>query len=316
MILSKKRNFSEIINDTINFFKTNGVNYFKSYILILGGALLLMGLIFVVAFRDILGFLFTGGLSISSTYIESYFSNNLYFVISIIILFFIFFIFLSVVAYIYPVLYLKRIENGEKNIKISLIVNDFKQNIGKIFILFLGILFIVTPIFFILVSFSYLLVFILIGIPLLIIMVPTLYNIYFFLLYHYFSDKGNGFFASLSYAIRSQFGYIYHGNMSSPFWTYFGVTAIFIFISQIVQSGFSLLVPIFIAIIESVNNADYEIVILGLGGVIYFLIVIFSFLLGNVTSVASGLMYYDSRSDLHAQRNWSEIQNIGKKDEL
>ncbi|WP_232815819.1 DUF4013 domain-containing protein [Chryseobacterium capnotolerans] len=239
----KKRDFGTFISDSFNFFKLYGKNYFKNYILINGLLLILMVTVFIFGYKELFSQIFGSNLNGDSYYFERYFSENAGMLIGVGILTFLLFMILAVINYLYPVFYLKRIAGGANNIKTDEILGDFKKNAGRIAKLCLGITFIVAPLSLFVIGFSYLLIFVLIGIFLVMIVYPTLFNVITFLMYDYF-NSGRGFMESLSYSIRSQFSYP-NGSEKSPYWKYWGGAFVMFIITTIVSSVFTYIPMIF-----------------------------------------------------------------------
>lgn len=314
----KKRDFGELISDTFAFFKQHGKNYFKNYLLINGLLLILLVVIFVFGYRKIISQIFSSNLEGQNYYFEQYFQENQVMLIVVSIAIFLLFMLTMVINYSYPVLYMKRMsETQVKNIKSDEIIADLKKNSTRLLILFLGMFFIITPIAFIIFGISYLLVFLIIGFFLLLLIMPAMLNVINFLLFDYLHTK-KGFFESLSYALRAQFSYP-NQNSGSPFWKYWGATLVNYFIMQIISSIFTM-IPFVILMVtiytvpqnaENFENNPFE---GGLGiafFVIYAFAILFSLVLSNFIYVSSGLMYYDSRTDLHRQMDFKEIDTIG-----
>lgn len=312
----KKRDFGEFISDSFGFFRLYGKNYFKNYILLNGLLLILMVVVVIFGYRELFSQIFGSNVSGNSSYMESYFEDNLGMFIGVGILTFLLFVVLMIVNYLYPVFYLKRLSGGQQKIGTEDILNDFKSNIGRIAILSLGMIFIVSPLSFILIGVSYALVFIIIGLPILLFVFPTIFNIVNFLMYDFFNTK-RGFFESLSYSIRSQFSYT-NGREKSPFWKYWGATVIISIILYIITTIFTMipLIMFYASIFTSAPDGEFEQnPFAGTMGIMFFVVygisMLVSLFLSNLLYVNSGLLYYDSRTDLHQQVELAEIDTIG-----
>ncbi len=316
MQLYKKRDFGTFISDSFTFFKIHGKNYFKNFILLNGLLLILMVVVLVVGFREFFGVLFGSNMSGESYYFEQYFTDNLgLFIISGILLFVLYTI-LMTINFLFPVFYMKRIAEGNREIKTDDILSDFKTNRKKIIKAYFGLSFLVMPVATVLFGFSYFLIIILIGIVLILFVGPTLFNIITFLCYDYFNAK-RGFFESLSYAVRAQFSYP-NGRENSPYWKYWGSTIVMGILFYIV-SGVLSAVPMILFMTRLTTaspDAEFEQNPMtgGFGIMIFFLYGISSLLsmfLMNVMYINSGLMYYDNRTDLHQKIELEEIETIG-----
>ncbi|WP_251040586.1 MULTISPECIES: DUF4013 domain-containing protein [Chryseobacterium] len=312
----KKRDFGTFISDSFNFFKLYGKNYFKNYILLNGLLLILMVTIFIFGYKELFSQLFGSNMSGNSYYFQQYFEDNVGMLIVVGLLTFLLFLILMIVNYLYPVFYMKRLARGEEKIRTDDILSDFKNNAGRIGILCLGMVFIVTPLAFIIAGISYALILIIIGLFIMLLVYPTLFNVVTFLMYDYFNSE-RGFFESLSYAIRSQFSYK-NGREKSPYWKYWGATTIVFLIMYTITTIFTFIPMIFFysSILTSAPDGNFEQnPFQGTMGILFFVIygisMLLSFVLSNLLYVNSGLMYYDSRSDLHQKVELAEIETIG-----
>lgn len=312
----KKRDFGTFISDSFNFFKLYGKNYFKNYILINGLLLILMVTVFIFGYKELFSQIFGSNMGGDTYYFERYFSENAGMLIGVGVLTFLLFMILAIINYLYPVFYMKRIANGAKSIKTDEILGDFKENIGRIAKLCLGMTFIVIPLSLFLIGFSYLLIFILIGIFLVMIVYPTLFNVITFLMYDYFNSN-RGFIESLSYSIRSQFSYP-NGSEKSPYWKYWGAAFVMFIIMSMVSSVFTYIPMIFFygSVLTTTPDGNFEQnPFTGAFGIAFFVFygisMLLSFFLSNLLYVNSGLMYYDSRTDLHQKVELEEIDTIG-----
>jgi len=317
----KKREFGTLVGDTFQFFKEYGKNYFKNFFLINGFLLIILVALFVFGYREFFMQLLGGNTGGNSYFMEQYFENNVGMLVFLVIAFFILAAAVAIVSYSFPIFYLKRVsENGNVPVKSDEILSDIKSNLGRIFTLLAGLIFIVTPAFLVIFSISYVLVLIVIGIFLLFLVIPASVNAINFLMYDYLQTK-KGFFESLSFAIRAQFSYKTL-NQKSPFWKYWGTTAVIYFIIYIVTSIFTF-VPMLIYFgglytVPSRNGGFEQNPFDGTMGILFFLIygvsMLVSFVMMNLLLVASGLMYYDNRTDLHQQMDLLEIDSIGNNE--
>ena len=312
----KKRDFGSIISDTFQFFKENGKNYLKNYFLLNGLLLILLMVIAGLGYREIFSQVFGSNTEGSGHFMEQYFQNNTEILILVGVIVFFLILMISVLNYSYPVFYLKRLsETGNKNIKADEILGDMKSNWKRLAVLFLGLFFIVSPLALIVLGISYLLIFVLIGLVILLFVGPTIFNIINFLLYD-FLHTNKGFFESLSYAMRSQFSYG-HQREKTPYWKYWGSTLIMYIILQVITSVFTM-IPMIMLLTSSMtvqNSGDgmsesFGIIII----VVYSIALLVSLVLSNIIYINAGLMYYDSRTDLHRDQNMIEIDSIGENE--
>lgn len=316
----QKRDFGGLISDSFNFFKVYGKNYFKNYFLINGVLLLLMVVILVVGFGQFFAQLFGSNTEGQSYYFEQYFQENEVMLIGVIIGFFILAAAITVVAYSFPVFYLKRVaESGKPDVTTDQILSDIKSNLPRLLYLFLGLTFVVTPIFLVIFSISYLLVLIIIGFFILMILMPFSINVVNFLMYDYLQTK-KSFFSSLSYALRAQFSYS-NANEKSPFWKYVGSTFVLFIIYYIVSLIFTMIpMIIFYGALFTIpqNGQPTENPFTGTMGIVIFMIyalsLIVSYIMMNLILINSGLMYYDNRTDIHQKLDMVEIDSIGSNE--
>ena len=314
--LYKNRDFGTFITDCFSFFKHYGGNYFKNFILINGVVLLLLILVAYFGFKEFLGQIFGGNLSGESYYFEQYFQENIALFIGVGILLLIIYSLLMMLNLLYPVFFIHRIANGQTSIKADEIISDFKTNSGKVLRLFLGLILLVIPVAMVISMISYLLIFVFIGLPILLFVVPTIFNAIIFLVYDYMYTN-RGFFESLSYSIRTQFSYT-NGREKSPYWKYWGSTTILFALYYIVTMIFSAIPMVLLitrlSIAPSTGNFEDNPFQNGIGTVIavlYGVMIVVSAFLMNVLYINSALQYFDSRRDLHQQLEMEEIDTIG-----
>lgn len=312
----KKRDFGAFISDTFLFFKENGRNYFKNYLLINGLLLILLIFIFVFGYRELFSQMLGSNTGGQNYYFEAYFQQNSTMLILVSTIAFILFLAVTMVSYSYPILYMKRLsETGNKNIKADEILSDLKNNTGRFVKFFFGLVFIIAPLAMIIFGISFMLIVLLIGFFLLILLGPAMMNVINFLMFDYFHTK-KGFFESLSYAVRAQFSYK-HGREKSPFWKYWGSTAVIYLMIQMI-SGIFTFIPLLLVMggmytvpQNGVDDNPFQ----GTMGVLFFIIygisILVSFIMINVVFINAGLQYYDSRTDLHRNVDLSEIDTIG-----
>lgn len=313
----KERNFSFLISDTFSFFKDYGKNYFKNYLILNGALLLITTLVFIIGYREFFLQLMTSNSTGSSFYFETYFNDNWALLTVSTAVLFVLFLALCLVMYTFPVFYMRRAAEGQTEIKADEILYDIKKNIGKFLIYLLGLTFILLPLFIVAMVISSFLMVIIIGFFLMILLMPTFLNVMSMTLYDYLNSN-RGFFGALSYSMRTQLGDMFD-TRKAKFWKYWGSTIIMYIIIYTISMIFTM-VPYFILMFgfftnSSVGtNTDPEF-LTGTMGVLLFVIygisILLSSMLYNLLAVNAGLMYYDSRSDLHKNVKLSEIDTIG-----
>ena len=313
----QKRDFGAFISDTFLFFKENGKNYFKNYLLINGLLLILLVVIFIFGYRELFSQMAGSNTGGQNYYFEAYFQQNQLMLVVVSVIVFILFLAVTMISYSYPVLYMKRLsETGNKNIKTDEILSDLKKNTTRFFLFLLGLIFVVAPLIMVIFGVSALLIFILIGFLLFILLGPAVLNVVNFLMFDYFHTK-KGFFEALSYAVRAQFSYR-NGREKSPFWKYWGSTAVMYLLIQTISSVI-MFVPVIILFgtlytvpgSGQVQQNPLEGPLAIVFFIFYGISILFSFIMVNVIFVHSGLQYYDSRTDLHRNLDLTEIDTIG-----
>ena len=143
--LYKKRNLSELIGDTFNFFKAHGKNYFANYIVINGGLLLVLIVLLYFFMKIFYDGLFSNGNLNTGTGFENYFLENMELFIGYGIVAFILILMLTFINSLYPIAYLKLIEKKEETNAIN-IWKYIKSKIGKSFVFFLLSMVTILPI--------------------------------------------------------------------------------------------------------------------------------------------------------------------------
>ena len=320
MQLFQERKFGNLISDTFTFFKEFGKNYFKNYLALNGVLMLLFVVIFIFGYREFFLQMINSNVNGNSYFFQSYFQENNLLLILGFVVFIILFLLMSIIMYTFPVLYMKRIaETGDRNIKPDQMLGDIKKNIGKFIIFFLGTLFIMTPVMFILMAISSFLMVVVIGFFLLILLMPAFINVMNFTRFDYLNTN-KGFFESLGYALKVNFSKMFDSQYAK-FWKYWGSTVICFMIIYVVLMVFTFIPSIFLGLgmstIPEVGNPQSDPAEVFSGGMGIFFFVIYgistlvSFMLYNVLYVNAGLQYYDSRTDLHRTINLSEIDTIG-----
>ena len=315
----QKRDFGQLVSDTFQFFKDHGKNYFKNYLALNGTLLVLLVALYVVGYKSIFAQMFSGNVNGQSYYFEQYFQEN----VGIMVVFGLLFLFLGLACifliYTFPVLYLKRLaETGDQNISTNQLLGDLKTHLWKFVKFVFGMFFIMLPITAILMTVSVFLMFIVIGFFLILLLFPTLANIVNFTLFHYFNTN-NGFFASLRYGFKAQFSYS-NNRLKTPFWKYWASSIVIYLIVQVVSSIILFIptvimgVSVFTVPSDNPHAAMSQFFNGGLGILFfgfYAISILCSFILMNLNSINAGLMYYDSRLDLHRNEDFTEIESIG-----
>lgn len=308
--LYKKRNFSDYISDTIAFFKTYGKHFFKNYLLINGVFLLVLCFLMYFIFKVYFEVIFSSIGSPNSDYFTQYFNSNAFLFIGTLVVFVLLTIILSMLNVAYPVLYLQFIaKNPNANFTTKEILSELTKNIGRLLLFLLGLVFIVCPLIMFAFVLLFLMVFILIGIPLLFVAVPAVMAWINLSFYDYLTEK-TSFFTAFKNGFKM---------LKQQFWTIVGTTFIVLLLIQIIQ-GVVTMVPYFIGIIyffssgeTALQNPNEEgLAALGIfGAVIMILAILMSYFFNNLIIVNQGIIYYSLREENESTSLISDIDLIG-----
>lgn len=306
----KKRDFGALVSDTLNFFKLYGKNYFKNYLTLNGGIIILLVVVIVIGFGDFFKQAFGSNTNGEAYLFQDYFQQNQGLLIGASVLSIILIILLSLISYSFPVLYMKRLaETGNSKVTMNEMIEDMKKNLKKFFIFFIGSIFILTPLFIFAFIISSFLMIILIGFLLILACIPVMVNIINFTLFNMYNTN-DGFFSSIGKAFRMQF--------SKSFWKYIGSTFIIYLLINVVTSIFAFIPMMFLYgyIITTVrttpdalgSDSSFFMILMA---IVYAVSIACTIVLNNLIYVNAGFMYYDSRTDLHRNVTFSEIDTIG-----
>lgn len=310
--LFKKRNFSDYISDTFDFFRKDGKHFLTSYFTVNGVFLLLLA-VFIYFISDIyfeFAFSKISNPNPDFNYIENFFDENFGLMILGGAVFVILIFFLTLLNFSFPIVYLQEYDkNDGSNFTTKNIISGLKSNFGKILIFFFISLFLLTPIIMILFIILIFLSFIIVGIPLFIITIPTIFSLMSLTLFHYLNTN-DGFFGSLGKA----FQYIF-----KQFWATIGSTMIVYLIIQVTMTILSM-IPYIIAIIimftsaETGSASSQNDTISGLGIIMTVLFVfttIFHYIFNNLLMINQGMIYYSRREHAENKTSFNEIDSIG-----
>lgn len=306
----KKRDFGALVSDTLNFFKLYGKNYFKNYLTLNGGIIILLVVVIVIGFGDFFKQAFGSNTNGEAYLFQDYFQQNQGLLIGASVLSIILIILLSLISYSFPVLYMKRLaETGNSKVTMNEMIEDMKKNLKKFFIFFIGSVFILTPLFIFAFIISSFLMIILIGFLLILACIPVMVNIINFTLFNMYNTN-DVFFSSIGKAFRIQF--------SKDFWKYIGSTFIIYLLINVVTTIFAFIPMMFLYgyILTTVSTTPDAIgsdssFFMILMAIVYAVSIACTIVLNNLIYVNAGFMYYDSRTDLHRNVTFSEIDTIG-----
>jgi hypothetical protein len=311
--LYKKRDLSANFSDTTAFFKTFGKHYFKNYFIINGIFLMILVVLIYFISKIYMEVLFSGitNMQKNPNYLMAYFNNNIPFIVGGFIITFLLIVILSMLNISFPVIYLKLFEkNNNNNFETQEIIDGLKVNVGKMIVFFLGCLFIIMPLAFIVFGLLAFLCLILIGIPLIII-VGFAFMSWITLSYYEYILKNVSFFTALSNGF---------GLVKQQFWTTVGTTFLMMMLVQIIQ-GFITMIPYVFSMIwmfvstkniqEPASRTDTFSTMGILMAVIMVLSVLFSYVFNNFILINQGLIYYSLQEEKENNSTKSQIDLIG-----
>ncbi len=304
MELYKERDFGALLSDSFTFFKKQGKNYFKNYLMINGGLLLLLVVLIAVGFKDIISQFFNSNMDgNSSSYFEAYFQENMGVFIAICLVLMALMILINFVNYCYPILYLNMYAQGRENLQTSEIVELIKAKVGKFIVFTLFSLFILLPLMGIVFALNVALVFLIVGVFLFFITIPAMVNIAnFTFIVYILEDKG--IFEAFGDAVSIQF--------SKSFWKYVGATMVSYILIQIVTSVLTMIPTSFISFETIVSTGKVDDSFTVIMTIVYIISIVVTIIASNLVYVVATLMYFDSRKDLHQIEQFKEIDSIGQ----
>ena len=301
--LYKKRNFSAYIGDTMQFFKQFWKNYFQNYVVINGVLLLVFVSLYFLLFKDLLSNMYDpNALKIWMTYNI----NSVSLMLSIMVLMIIAIIF-SVFSTAFPMVYFKLLNTTGRDVfTASEMLNGIKTYAGRMIVFGILSFFVMIPIVIIFFALGIALSFLIIGIPILILGLPTFLIWSMQSLYVYLEEE-TGYFQALSKGWKITF---------QKYWHLVGSTTAVYFCITILTSVFSM-VPAFMmmgSIITS-GGAPKPPTMTPVMMAFYLIGMIVSFIGYNLIYVQQGLIYYSAQENTEHYQAYSDIDNIGKDEE-
>lgn len=300
--LYKKRDFSAYIGDTIQFFKQFWKNYFQNYAVINGVLLLVFVSLYFLLFKD----LFSNMYDPNAIKTWMSYNNSGSFVLSVIVLMIIAIVF-SVFTTAFPMVYFNLLNTtGRDAFTASEMLNGIKAYAGRMILFGIISFFVMIPIVFIFFAFGVALSFLIIGIPILFLGLPTVLIWSMQSLYVYLEEE-TGYFQALSKGWKITF---------QKYWHLVGSTIAVYFCITILSSVFSM-VPAFMmmgSIITSGGTPKPQ-TMTPLMMAFYLVGLIVTFICYNFIYVQQGLIYYSAQENTEHYQAYSDIDNIGKDEE-
>lgn len=301
--LYSKRNFSSLVGDTFTLFKLEGKNYFKNYFIINGGLLLVLCIIIYFFMQIFLKSAFlASSQNNSNAFLDSILTNvSLFIIFGLAMILLI--MFASLINYLYPVAYLKLVEE-KKQRTLHNLTSLIKSKIGKTIKFYFLSIFIIVPLLLVLLGISFALVFVIIGVPILFILLPA-YTSWVSLSYYEYISTNSTYFNALKKGLKL---------LKSKFWPVISSNYVMQTIVQVVL-GIVVMVPYFIGIFsifinpeQSTQNSEnvFSLITILLT-VIMIISILFNYTLQNIILINQGIIYY---SIIEEQENISAKNNI------
>lgn len=304
-IIFKRRSFSNLMNDTIDFFKTEGAVYFKNYFSLCGVLILLYFLcsyfLIDVIFNSIQSSRY------EETAMDAIIDNNIGLVALLIIVSVIIAIAVGTISSSYPIYYLKNIEEAPSEYQnLSYMKKEIRKDFGRLISFALGTVFLIGPLSLLLFSLSAMLIFLVIGIPILLALFPILTSWISLSMYEYITNR-RPFFKAYRIGLEMLF---------SQFWITLGNTFLLYMVMQIILS-FSAFVPQMLfygnLLLSEKNTSDFadtngfKLMIIAM----FIVSSIVSFIASNVLIINQGLVYYSIRENKENKQSFADIDMIG-----
>ena len=308
--LFKNRDFGDYISDTFGFFRQTGKHFMKIYFTINGIPLMIMMVLSYFLFKVYFDILKTGisGQDISG--FENSMSDSFPFIVVLAIFFFLFLIFMSMLNYTVPVIYLDLYDKKKgNNFSVGDVVSALKSNFGKMLIFFIASLFVITPILIIVFILLFLLVFIIIGIPLLLFAIPTVFS-WIALSYYEYINFDKGYFEALSDGFS---------KMKSQYFPIVGSLMLIYIIIQVTMTVFTMIpyaigmISMFTSLEQNPGSTDGLATFGIMMSIVMVITILMSYILNNLMLINQGLAHYSRRENDENIMAQDSIDLIGRE---
>ena len=308
--LFKKRDFSDYIGDTFQFFRETGKHYLTNYFTICGIFLMVLVVLSYFLFQVYFDFFLNiGRLGNNFQFIQNYMENKATAIIIGALLLFLFIVFLSMLTHSIPVIYMDLyVKNNGDNFGPKEILARFKAEFGRILLFFLGMIFIITPLLIVVFVLLGLLCLILIGFPLILFAIPTALS-WVTLSYYEYINEGKTFFQALGSGFK---------HLKNQFFPNVGSLMILYIIVQVALTIF-IMVPYAIGIVSVMTSVDSNPSSDRLSGMKILLTIIMvvsmlmSYILNNLLFINQGLVYYSRKENDENISSHGSIDLIGSE---
>jgi len=298
--LYKKRDFSAFMNDTLQFFKLYWKNYYRNYVVINGALLLLMCVLYFSVFKDMFKNLYTPNITdgswLTNTTNPTLFAGGM-------LLFIVVSIALTVFSTAFPMIYLKLLKTKEENtITSSDIFNELKNYAGRMILFGLISFFIMIPLGIIAMAICLALSILIIGIPMLLLALPT-FIVWSMQSMYIYLEEDTPYFSALGKGWKITF---------EKYWHVVGSTMVVFLFIMIISSLFNM-VPAMMQLTSVFTSGGHPaaLTVTPIMTGIYIIGMIFTFFANNILYIQQGLVYYSSQENSSNYQAFSEIENIG-----
>lgn len=299
--LFQKRDFSALVSDTIQFFKTFWKPYFKSYLVINGILLIAVVAVYFLLFKDLFANLLSGN---KNHFLEIVDENPALFSFYVFLLM-AFGLLFVVFSTLYPMAFLRSMKSDYEDQKASFYLNSMKSDIGRVLVFGIISFLLLFPLMMIVFVVGALLSIILIGIPVLVLGIPAFF-VWGNQACYVFVEERVGYFSALGKGWKILFSNFFHHT---------GATIIMYICLWILSSVFTL-VPT-MASVGSIVSSGHAPGVAPMGvmtAVLYIIGMIVSYLGYNLLYVQQGLIYYSSQeSEIH-EGAYHDIDTIGQNE--
>ena len=308
--LFKNRDFGDYISDTFGFFRQTGKHFMKIYFTINGIPLMIMMVLSYFLFKVYFDILKTGMSGQDSSGFENSMSDSFPFIVVLAIFFFLFLIFMSMLNYTVPVIYLDLYDKKKgNNFSVGDVVSALKSNFGKMLIFFIASLFVITPILIIVFILLFLLVFIIIGIPLLLFAIPTVFS-WIALSYYEYINFDKGYFEALSDGFS---------KMKSQYFPIVGSLMLIYIIIQVTMTVFTMIpyaigmISMFTSLEQNPGSTDGLATFGIMMSIVMVITILMSYILNNLMLINQGLAHYSRRENDENIMAQDSIDLIGRE---
>lgn len=308
--LFKNRDFGDYISDTFGFFRQTGKHFMKIYFTINGIPLMIMMVLSYFLFKVYFDILKTGMSGQDISGFENSMSDSFPFIIILAIFFFLFLIFMSMLNYTVPVIYLDLYDKKKgNNFSVGDVVSALKSNFGKMLIFFIASLFVITPILIIVFILLFLLVFIIIGIPLLLFAIPTVFS-WIALSYYEYINFDKGYFEALSDGFS---------KMKSQYFPIVGSLMLIYIIIQVTMTVFTMIpyaigmISMFTSLEQNPGSTDGLATFGIMMSIVMVITILMSYILNNLMLINQGLAHYSRRENDENIMAQDSIDLIGRE---